>query len=548
MASKKNNPNVQKRIAERKAFVAARPNLSKEVARKRFYVQTRAAELEAAGKTVDRAALRKKFETGTIQRAGFQTQQDIQKAANRRSVVDSSSSAPLPGPSSTPRTPSPMTRTKAATTRPDMMAMRRKPIANFKTGSVQPSKPKPDIATQAVDKATNVFNSVFGRKGAISRLSKATGKELYGMAESTQATFIAPAWNQSVGRIDKRLKVREATPVEAAVTTAATIGSFAAPGGGTVEGAATRRVLGKFAGGRTNRAINAVANEARLIFNKNGGIKPPAPTPVRTGPLPTPPGKNFSASVARPKANATPRPSAKPGEVGGVRFSSPKPVKAPAKKAAPVKKAAAKKAAPQPVAAPAKKAAAKKAAPVKKAAAKKVSAKRAAKIEEIKEKTLSENSQAIKDAFAERRTALKKRQQSSSVTKVKAETVKGPRPKASAPVKAPATKSVPKSTTGRSTTPQAAGKVVEGTPTFKTQADYDKFMDTGGRYKIGQMSTPQQLDFQAKNRRFIIERGRRSAERLSSRANAAERRAAVVARRNKMMLERMARKGLTFSE
>lgn len=570
MASKKNNPNVQKRIAERKAFVAARPDLSKEVARKRFYVQTRAKELEAAGKTVDRAALRKKFETGTIKRAGFQTQQDIQKAANRRSLADSSNSAPLPGPPSTPRTPSPMTRTKAATTRPDMMAMRRKPIANFKTGAVTPSGNKSntgskttDALANAIDSSVKAIGGLFGRNGGISKLNRAVGKELYGMAESTQATFIAPAWNQSVGRIDKRLKVREATPTEAAITTAVTIGSLAAPGGGTVAGSVARRALGKFAGGRTSRAASAVANEARLMLTKTGGLKPPAPTPVRTAARPTAPGKNFSASVARPKVNATPRPSVKPGEVGGVRISSPKPVKAPVKKAAPkpVKAAPAKKAVPAKKAAPKqkvvdlgeegygpgktwqdekarlkpkkqqsakpsikpKKAPAKKAAPTKKSAAK-------TKMTQQEKIDYAKSPQMGKDL--------------ETMTKGRVKQV----PKESAPVKAPATKSVPKTSTGRTSTSPAAGRRVEGVPTFKTQAEYNKFMDTGGKEALRRMSTGQQLSFEQANRAFVIGRSRARQAQVASRVSAAEKRAAVVARRNKMLLERMARKGLTFTE
>lgn len=80
--AKKEDPNkVAQRKAERVAFVQAHPALAPEVARERFFVQTRVAELTAAGKTVDKAALRQKFETGGVERAGFYTPNDI--ATNR---------------------------------------------------------------------------------------------------------------------------------------------------------------------------------------------------------------------------------------------------------------------------------------------------------------------------------------------------------------------------------------------------------------------------------------------------------------------------------
>jgi hypothetical protein len=77
MATKKNNPAVAKRIADRKAFVkdkVASKGLDKKEARKRFYVQTRVSEMKAKGKTVTpemRKKLREKFESGNLSRKGF---------------------------------------------------------------------------------------------------------------------------------------------------------------------------------------------------------------------------------------------------------------------------------------------------------------------------------------------------------------------------------------------------------------------------------------------------------------------------------------------
>ena len=99
---KKEDPNkVAQRKAQRVAFVQSRPDLAPEVARKRFYVQTRAQELEAAGKPVDRAALRQKFETGGVTREGFYTPADIarinaKKNTNGESLAQSKTSTPQP--------------------------------------------------------------------------------------------------------------------------------------------------------------------------------------------------------------------------------------------------------------------------------------------------------------------------------------------------------------------------------------------------------------------------------------------------------------------
>lgn len=97
---KQEDPNkVAQRKAERVAFVQANPNLAPEVARQRFYVQTRAAELESAGKPVDRAALREKFQTGGVTREGFYTPGDVSRfnaASNGSSLADSKSAVVPP--------------------------------------------------------------------------------------------------------------------------------------------------------------------------------------------------------------------------------------------------------------------------------------------------------------------------------------------------------------------------------------------------------------------------------------------------------------------
>ena len=77
MATKKQKPAVAKRVAERKAFVkdkVASKGITAKQARQRFFVQSRMAELKAAGKTVTpemRKQLQQKFQSGNVSRKGF---------------------------------------------------------------------------------------------------------------------------------------------------------------------------------------------------------------------------------------------------------------------------------------------------------------------------------------------------------------------------------------------------------------------------------------------------------------------------------------------
>jgi hypothetical protein len=116
---KQENPNkVAQRKAERVAFVQANPNLAPEVARQRFYVQTRAAELQAAGKDVDRAALREKFQSGGVTREGFYTPGDVARfnaARDNTSSLADSKNTPSVKPPVAPSATSTPTPTKPVT-------------------------------------------------------------------------------------------------------------------------------------------------------------------------------------------------------------------------------------------------------------------------------------------------------------------------------------------------------------------------------------------------------------------------------------------------
>ena len=127
---KQEDPNkVAQRKAERVAFVKSKPELAPEVARQRFYVQTRANELEAAGKDVDRAALRAKFQSGGVTREGFYTPGDISRfsaSQNTDSLGDAKNT-----PSVTPTPPV-------------------SPVAPSATNVPTPVKPKANTTTSGV--------------------------------------------------------------------------------------------------------------------------------------------------------------------------------------------------------------------------------------------------------------------------------------------------------------------------------------------------------------------------------------------------------------
>jgi hypothetical protein len=97
MASKKaKTPKEQALIKKRVEFVQSKPNIPKARARQQFFVQTRAAELQTKGVEVTkekRAQLRQKFQSGDVKRSGFYTDADRARFATSRSGTGSDSSS-----------------------------------------------------------------------------------------------------------------------------------------------------------------------------------------------------------------------------------------------------------------------------------------------------------------------------------------------------------------------------------------------------------------------------------------------------------------------
>ena len=155
---KKEDPNkVAQRKSERVAFVKAHPELKPEVARKRYYVQTRAAELEAAGKPVDRAALRQKFETGGVTREGFYTPADINRiAARNASLADSKATTTTPTTTTTGKTVTPSTSVVPQKTTPIVTSTTSTTVPSTVTTTPNPiSGTMPRIADRVNQTAAN---------------------------------------------------------------------------------------------------------------------------------------------------------------------------------------------------------------------------------------------------------------------------------------------------------------------------------------------------------------------------------------------------------
>lgn len=127
MAMKKQNPAVAKRVADRKAFVkdkVASKGITAKQARQRFFVQTRMAEMKAAGKTVTpemRKQLQQKFQSGDVSRKGF--------AAPKKKGSGSSSVTPM--------TPSP-SKSKSGGDQPVRMGRAGKQTSYANTSSKEP--------------------------------------------------------------------------------------------------------------------------------------------------------------------------------------------------------------------------------------------------------------------------------------------------------------------------------------------------------------------------------------------------------------------------
>jgi hypothetical protein len=192
MASSKKNKNTtpqdQALAAKRVAFVKSKPELAPAEARTRFFVQTRAAELQAKGVEVTkqkRQELRQKFASGGVQRQGFYTPADIARAAARNTgtgggTTGGSTGVPSGTPSSRPQDLADYKNTVYSNLDKENMA--RRPVA----------PKKPDFDKYSMNPA-EFLDSPFA-KGVVSG-AKFVGGSIKSVGESFAASTINPVLN-----------------------------------------------------------------------------------------------------------------------------------------------------------------------------------------------------------------------------------------------------------------------------------------------------------------------------------------------------------------
>jgi len=240
MAKKPRTPEEQRRIDERIAFVQAHPELSKEEARTRYYVQTRAAELEAQGKTVDRQALRQKFRTGQVTRAGFYTPGDVQAGARRLAALNATRTGTggTPPSDTTPSTTTPSTVT-APSTGPlggetkmvKGVPTRMGPETRSYVTTKPPAPPKEITPWQESWPNKQINTAITAVDKAAVKTGKFVGNTVMETAESFNRTFVNPVINVGGWIFGKNPNLPTSGPIEATTNVAGAlldIGTFGA--------------------------------------------------------------------------------------------------------------------------------------------------------------------------------------------------------------------------------------------------------------------------------------------------------------------------------
>lgn len=280
MAPSNKNKTAQDKAlaAKRVEFVKSKPDLAPEEARTRFFVQTRAAELQAKGVEVTKAKrqeLRQKFATGGVQRQGFYTPADLAKIAARNSAGAATGS----NKGDSTITPSPVgsgaNLADVKTTGDQAVRMGR--------AAAQP-KNVLGISNKFENALKNPAADFLG--SPVGRLVKGAYKMAEQSAESLNATFINPTVNLAgkglnwlSGEGDKagyNPKLRVAGPKEAAFNTAMVLIDIASAGQTAAARAATGPVISEalaarastLGPGKVQSIINNVSNKAGQMYGR----------------------------------------------------------------------------------------------------------------------------------------------------------------------------------------------------------------------------------------------------------------------------------------
>lgn len=509
-ANKNRTPQELDRIAKRIEFVKSNPQLDPATARKRFFVQTRAAELTSKGIEVTpekRKQLRQRFDTGKVKREGFYTAGDIARIAARNTGGDTTQDITKP-----PRSTG-ANRAAAARSMPGVRVTQTpKSLAEMKSDAsmtgvnkwINENIAKPEMA--AVQRFNERNVKQFGSNTPlIVRTAGGVTRGIGGMAistgESFNATFINPAVNIIGGLFGKKPNLRQAGLVESAINTADVIATIGTLGGSKVATSALRAGADSLASSLSKRGLAkpsmAIDNILARTGSKSGALvsavnATPAPKKPYAGPK-APGGKSKSGQVLFDKNQSSfynDIVTGKAPNYTGAPSSTFKPTDVlSTSKVKPAKVTKPKVVAPKVTATRASKSAAAQA--------------RADKLIEgglskVAPKSSTPNMNA---------SSLSSMDSTAPVTKVskpKGPKVSPAKAKAGAGVKAKMQQA--KTTPARSTvTPKTT------VASFKSQSEFDAFMSAGGKFHIQNMAPAQQQSFLTANQKFIAARGARKA-------------------------------------
>lgn len=520
-ANKNRTPAELNRIAKRIEFVKSNPQLDPATARKRFFVQTRAAELTSKGIEVTpekRKQLRQGFDTGKVKREGFYTAGDIARIAAKNTSGSGTQDIKIPQERMSKPRSTGANRAAAARSVPGVRVTQTpQSLAEMKsdagmTGAnkfVNENIAKPLMGSVQSFNERNVKQ--FGAKTPlIVRTAGGLTRGLGGMAistgESFNATFINPAVNLIGGLFGKKPNLRQAGPLEATINTADAIATIGSLGGSKIitsvlkaGGEVAAEKLSQRGLARTSMAIDRALARTGGAAETLVSAANSTPKPGRSYTGPKAPGgkskagevlyernqKNFYNDIVSGKApNYTGAPSStfKPTDVLSTSKVKPAKVTKP-------KVTAPKAVTPKVTATRASKSAAAQA--------------RADKLIEgglskVAPKSSTPNMNASSLSSMESTAPVTK------VSKPKGPKVSPAKAKAGAGVKAKMEQA--KATPARSTvTPKTT------VASFKSQAEFDAFMGAGGKFHIQNMSPAQQQSFLTANQKFIAARGARKA-------------------------------------
>ena len=543
MASKKaKTPKEQALIKKRVEFVQSKPNIPKAQARQQFFVQTRAAELQSKGVEVTkqkRQELRQKFQSGEVKRSGFYTDADRTRIA--------ASNSGKAGTSSTPVTPTVNTGQNLAEYK--MLGKEntaRRPVAAKKSSNGNFFSGAANLAKRGLDDVANA------------PLIKFATQQVNSGLESTAATFINPSINligEGLNKLafkkdgqkggDYNPNLRVAGKMEAATNTVMAVADIFTAGATRSLRIANPTFLTPPAktslitkiNTKIDKLDNALASRTKA---KTAPVTTPKTTARPTGPVTS---GTKKSSIPGPGPKTRPSAGTGPKNAAGKPYKSPKEIDIDIKVGNAAEKAAGQKASVGLKKPTATKTAGKKSqAQMQKEADNAVSGGLSKAMNEAPvTKGPDMNSSSL--TFVEPKPASVAKPAAAKAPKANTRKPSGPRP---APKttrkKAEAGKNFNQKVKQVNSGPQR--KIDPKIKKYKSQEDFDKFMNSGGKEVVVQATRANPevgRAFTEANKEFIKTRSTRSTSQAAARKKRADRRTQAALRLNRIRANQAAK-------